>query len=324
MTSLGREHIEASRGDDEVERESRSPFCGRSIRALVVTLVLVCWSNVSHAQEALLYADWIDSAEAARERGDRTAARDFYQRAFERRPALHMHALDMARTCVSLRDTSCVETYVNTALDQGVDGAAVEADSVLGGYWSSARAESSRALWSRYLSMRIPALKAELEAMFDADQGIRKAIDWDKADSPDSLVRRSVWAPIEAIDAQHTARVIEIIEESGVPSVHQVGLKGNKMVFFAFIHSMDVKTITDHILALSRSVRKGESPACWYAFVVDRAMVKTTKETMFGTTSYLDKSDGVNYFRAVSSAYVDRLREEVGLPRMNNGKRNAY
>ena len=235
-----------------------------------------------------------------------------------------MHAIDMARTCCMLRDTNCVEEHVNKAIDLGMDGGTISEDSLLGGYWSSAKATSSRALWAHYRAMRNVELQAELESMFDEDQAMRLAIDWEKADSPDSLVRRSVWAPIEAKDALHTARVIEIIEQHGVPSVHQVGLKGNKMIFFAFIHAKDVKAITDHILRLSRSVHDGDSPACWYAFVIDRAMMKTTKETMFGTTGFLDPSDGVIYFTAVSSDYVDRLREEMGLPRMNNGKRNAY
>jgi hypothetical protein len=168
--------------------------------------------------------------------------------------------------------------------------------------------------------MQLPEVKEELERMFREDQDIRKTIDWEKADSPDSLVRRSVWVPVEAQDSVHTARVVEIIRKHGVPSVHQVGLTGNKMIFFAFIHANDPKDITDHVLLLSASVRKGDSPACWYAYVIDRLMVSTSKETMFGTTGYTDPSDNTVYMNSVVPQHLDLLREAMGIPRSRKGR----
>jgi len=272
------------------------------------------------AQNEVLYSDWIDSVEVAKAKGDLVNAQHFYHNAFSRHPALVKHAVDCARLSWQLGDTVDTQTYVAKALDIGESGLVIAVDSILGGFWSSRASQQAQLLWARYKTMELPALKAELEEMFQEDQTIRKAIDRDKANSPDSLVRRSVWEPVEALDAKHTARVVEIIREQGIPSVHQVGLTGNKMIFFAFIHAPELKTITDHVLLLSASVRNGDSPACWYAYVIDRIMVKTTKETMFGTTGYLDRTDGVTYFTAVVGEHLDLLRESMGIPRSSKAR----
>ena len=47
-------------------------------------------------------------------------------------------------------------------------------------------------------------------------------------------------------------------------------------------------------------------------------MVNTSKETMFGTTGYTDHTEDMTYFITVSLRYADLLREEMGLPRMQD------
>lgn len=83
--------------------------------------------------------------------------------------------------------------------------------------------------------------------MLDADQKIRKELDETTMDSPDTAVRRAVWRavwrPVEKLDQAHLDRVCQFIRTQGVPSIHQVGLKGNKAVFFAFIHSPEPDSI---------------------------------------------------------------------------------
>jgi hypothetical protein len=291
-----------------------------------LTRILLIWGGLlllvdrAEAQNDVLYSDWIDSVDVAKAHGDLRSAQHYYHAAFRRHPALIKHAIDCARVGWMLKDTSDVQAYVDRALDLGASGDILALDSVLNGYWGSTASAYSHVLWAKYQAMELPELKAELEQMFEEDQGARRSIDWEKADSPDSLVRRSVWAPIEALDEKHTARVIEIIREHGIPGVHQVGLTGNKMIFFAFIHASDIGTITDHVLLLSASVRKGDSPACWYAYVIDRIMVMTSKETMFGTTGYTDPRDGVTYFTSVVWTHTDLLREAMGLPRSSKGR----
>lgn len=284
--------------------------------------MVLCYQRV-RSQDLVLYGDWIDSVDVAKKRGDLRSAQRFYHNAFVRHPALVKHAFDCARIAWQLRDTGDASACVSRALDLGESGDVIAVDSVLGSFWLSPVAENVRGSWLTYKAMQLPELKAELERMFKEDQEIRMAIDWEKADAPDSLVRRTVWAPIEAVDSAHAARVVEVIREHGVPSVHQVGLIGNKMIFFAFIHAPDVKAVADHMLLLSGSVHRGGSPACWYAYVIDRLMVMTSKETMFGTTGYLDRSDGVMYFTPVVPQHVDLLREAMGVPRMSTG-RNFY
>lgn len=272
------------------------------------------------AQDPILYSDWIDSVQVAKAGGDYADAQKFYFRAFRRRQAIAVHAIDCARVSWLVQDTMNTQAYANLALDLGITGPEMEFDSTLKTYWPTQVASWSRNLWNKYKAMELSELKQELEAMFRADQDARKALDWDKADSPDSLVRRSVWQPVEALDSVHTARALEIIDQHGVPSIHQVGLTGNKMIFFAFIHAKNVESLGAYTLLLSASVRKGDSPACWYAYVIDRIMVDTSKETMFGTTGYTNRTDDITYFTPVSSKYVDLLREEVGIPRLSHGR----
>jgi hypothetical protein len=301
-------------------RGRRIALLEHQARLLVLKPLLVLLAMYSTgdgmAQHELLYADWYDSAQVAKKAGDYDRAVGFYRQAFARRTPLAEHALDAARVCWLAHDTVRTQGYMDQALVLGWNGDEVPRDSVLSAYWAHASSIGSKRLWERYKAMLMPELKAELEAMFRADQDIRMQLDWDKADSPDSLVRRSVWIPVEAQDARHYARVVEIIKEHGVPSVHQVGLTGNKMIFFAFIHAGGHDRITPWVVKLRASVEKGESPATWYAYVIDRVMVGTTKVTMFGTTGYTDRSDGVTYFTSVLPETVDLVREIAGLPRM--------
>lgn len=300
----------------------REPFFFRRsvLRSVWACLSVLLAVSQMAAQNEILYGDWIDSAEVARSNNGLRSAQRFYHAAFKRQPALLKHAMDCARIGWMLHDTIDARMCVDRALDLGESGDVIATDSILGSYWRSPVSEESHTRWATFRAMELPELKAELEQMFIEDQSIRMALDQAKAESPDSLVRRSAWAPVEALDAVHTKRVIAIIGEHGVPSVHQVGLTGNKMIFFAFIHAADVQVISDHVLLLSKSVRKGDSPACWYAYVIDRLMVKTSKETMFGTTGYTDRIDGVTYFTPVVSLHVDLLREAMGIPRMSKGR----
>jgi hypothetical protein len=282
----------------------------------LLVLLAICSAGYGMAQQELLYADWYDSAQIAKKAGDYNEAAGFYRKAFARRTPLAEHTIDAARVHWVARDTANTQGYVDEALALGWSGDDLPKDSVLATYWAQAASGGSKLLWERYKAMLLPDLKTELEAMFRADQDIRLGLDWEKADSPDSLVRRSAWIPVEAQDARHYARVLEIIKEHGVPSVHQVGLTGNKMIFFAFIHAGSPELITPWVLKLHASVEKGESPPTWYAYVIDRVMVHTTKVTMFGTTGYTDRSDGVTYMNTVLPEHTDLLRETMGLPRM--------
>ncbi len=281
-------------------------------------LVLLACDLHGHAQPSptVYYSDWIDSAHVAMEANDPHRAAHFYRKAFERRPPLAMHALKYARVAWQLHDTTDTHTYALRALDLGIRGDEIAGDSLLATYWSLTAAKPLHDRWATYAAMDMPELRAELEAMFKEDQDIRMKIDWEKADSQDSLVRRAQWIPVEEQDARHYRRVVEIIKEHGIPSVHQVGLTGNKMIFFAFIHANTVEDITPWVLHLHRSVQRGDSPGTWYAYVIDRVMVRTSKVTMFGTTSFLDRTDGVNYEVVVlGGATLQLLREQIGLPR---------
>ena len=290
---------------------------------LTTTFFAFSLFSALQAQEPVLYGDWIDSANVAKANKDLASTQRFYHAAFKRSKPLVKHTLDCARISWLMHDTLNCKAYTNLSLDLGISGPTLESDSVLSEYWGSPVAASSHVLWEKYKAMELSVLKAELEAMFKEDQDVRSSIDWEKADSPDSLVRRSVWAPIEALDDIHTNRVIEIIKEFGIPNVHQVGLTGNKMVFFAFIHANDLEVINDHALMFHNSVENGDSPGCWYAYIIDRIMARTSRVTMYCTTSYFIKEVDTTYFTAVSSKYVDLLREEMGLPRTRTGK-NFY
>lgn len=267
------------------------------------------------AQTKLVYYDFIDSAKAATTARHFSEARTFYQKAFDRRPALAQHAIAAARICWLLKDRSCTDAYVKNALDLGWTGDELATDSVLGTYWPLGVVGSNGMLWQQYEAMILPDLKAELEAMFKEDQDIRKNVDWEKADSPDTTIRRATWRPVEALDKKHTDRVVQIIREHGVPSVHQVGRNGNKAIFFAFIHAQERDTLYAYAPLLSASVKRGDSPPTWYAFIIDRIMVHTSKETMFGTTGYLDPADSTYYFTTVVPSQTELLREQMGLPR---------
>lgn len=279
-------------------------------------LLLACLTLPARSQDGPYYYDYIATARQASSSGNYELSLTSYRLAFARRAPLAHHALECARICWLLNDTASTTTHASRALSLGITGDALQTDSVLATYWRLPSAQQCHSVWGLYEAMQLPALKAEPEAMFEQDQTVRRSIDNEKAYSPDSLVRRSVWAPIEAMDRQHAQRVAEIIDAHGVPNVHQVGLTGNKMIFFAFIHGADDALIKRYIRRLSDSVKNGGSPPTWYAYLIDRVMSRTTLETMFGTTGYVDRSDGTTYFMSVVPSATDELRETMGLPRM--------
>lgn len=288
----------------------------RNLVSMIGTVWCFGWStHATYGQAGVYYSDRIDSAHIAMEAGDLQRAAHHYRKAFERRPALADHALQYSRIAWQLHDTTNTDAYTLRALDLGVRGDRIAADSILATFWSLPVARNTRDRWITYAAMDMPALRAELETMFHEDQRIRMELDWEKAGSPDSLVRRSVWVPVEEQDEQHYQRVVEILREHGVPSVHQVGLIGNKMIFFAFIHAREVEDITPWVFDLYKSVQRGDSPGTWYAYVIDRVMVRTTQVTMFATTGFVDHSDGTTYFMSVLPERTELLREDMGLPR---------
>ncbi|HRF81876.1 MAG TPA: hypothetical protein PL070_17490, partial [Flavobacteriales bacterium] len=174
---------------------------------LALVLLAVGSSGYGMAQHELLYVDWYDSAQVAKKAGAYDRAAGYYQQAFARRTPLAEHAIDAARVNWLDHDTARTQGYVDQALVLGWSGDDLPRDTVLSAYWTQASSIGSKRLWERYKAMQMPELKATLEAMFREDQDIRMKLDWDKADSPDSLVRRSVWEPVEAQDARHYARV---------------------------------------------------------------------------------------------------------------------
>jgi len=143
----------------------------------------------------------------------------------------------------------------------------------------------------------IPAIKKELQAIYERDQKTRTG-----ADSTDFM---------EYIDSCNQVQVIAIIERYGWLGMSRIG--EHNRVLFAVIQHADSAIQEKYFPLLQQSVAEGESRASDMALMQDRILMRRGKKQIYGSQVVFDKSGNQVFYPIEDEKNVNIRRKQVGL-----------
>lgn len=122
-----------------------------------------------------------------------------------------------------------------------------------------------------------PALRAELERRFEADQRERRRLIINSAD-------REAADRVRRMDAQNLAWLKELVKGPGIPTVAQVGEMGVHWTWLLVQHADDDPAFQASVLPMfAERQAAGELPADDLARLTDRVLLAAGKAQRFGT-----------------------------------------
>lgn len=177
------------------------------------------------------------------------------------------------------------------------------------------------ALLKKYGDGTDKALSVELMRMRSKDQDIRKRLFEDQnfqslpVEQQEKLAKQ-----MNETDAALTARLKQIVEEKGWPTIPLVGEDASKAAALILVHTPDHVWQTSLLPALEHLAEQDMITGDDIAPIVDRMLKAEGKPQRFGT--YFDFKDGVMTMWPVEDpAHLDELREQYQLPPMDEYKK---
>lgn len=163
-----------------------------------------------------------------------------------------------------------------------------------------------------------PALRQELLDMMAADQKAREALI--KLIKPGSQVvataeTMTVMLDVKQLDATHTARMKEIVEEHAGPGTSLVGQDGAHAAWILVQHADDDPEFRQQVLSLLRAAMEtGEASKSDYALLVDRVRIAQGQPQVYAS-QFEQTPDGQWVPRPTEDLeHVDERRAEMSLP----------
>lgn len=173
------------------------------------------------------------------------------------------------------------------------------------------------------------ALKNELDSIFQLDQKYRLLLFSEELKSrPDSVAKsysvetsqlqNFLINKMVFIDSSNIKRIDEIIKEYGYPGKSLVGEPANEAAFFVIQHS---QSINKFLPIIKRAARKKELLFSLYAMMLDRSLMYSGKEQVYGTQGngfqILNTTTGQKEFKMViwpikNHKKVNRRRKKAG------------
>jgi hypothetical protein len=157
-----------------------------------------------------------------------------------------------------------------------------------------------------------PELRAELLAMAEKDQAVRRELIAAGADNPD----RKLLEKVIAVDSANTARIREIVAEHGWPGAALVGTDGCSAAFIIVQHAAQA-TQEEMLPLVEAAFRAGDLEGQSYALLLDRVLMKRGEPQVYGTQilSFDQWEDGrPAAYPIADEEHVDERRAEMGLP----------
>lgn len=143
---------------------------------------------------------------------------------------------------------------------------------------------------------RFQELAGELIAMSDADQAMRKSGTWNAA-----------------VDTQNTARLKEIIAQSGWPTKTQVGALAAHRAWLLAQHADHDRDFQKACLELMKQLPPAEVAQPDIAYLEDRVRVGEGRPQIYGTQFYTDKQGGFGPLPIEAPEELEIRRKAVGL-----------
>ena len=157
-------------------------------------------------------------------------------------------------------------------------------------------------------SFKDPALRAEILAMVEEDQAIRRRLMG--GNKPTAEDREKAIAA----DERHTARMKQIVQAHGWPGRSLVGEDGAKGAWLLVQHADRDRAFQKQCLVLlEKAVKAGEASGKELAYLTDRVAVAEGRKQTYGV---MFKGDMVTPEPIEDEEHVDERRKAVGLPSM--------
>jgi len=162
------------------------------------------------------------------------------------------------------------------------------------------------------------SVRAELEAIFEADQKGRLSIE--AAQNRHGLSSPEVadlWKTQHSNDEKNRKRLIEIVDQSGWPKQSLVGEKAALAAFLVLQHA-DFALQKRYLPLLRATAERGETKLKWLALLEDRVLVREGKKQLYGSQVRNQKGvEGWQLEPIEDEANVDERRAKMGLGPLN-------
>lgn len=156
------------------------------------------------------------------------------------------------------------------------------------------------------------SLRIELEAMFDADQEIRRIlVDSIGLDSPEA---GKYFNEMASIDMTNRIKIKEILEKYGWIEQSKIGEKAAEAIFYVVQHT-DLEFIEKYFSQFKNLAARGEASTSRCATMEDRILMWKGKKQIYGTQAYSNNLSGgkkIFIWPVEDPSQVNELRKRAG------------
>jgi hypothetical protein len=143
---------------------------------------------------------------------------------------------------------------------------------------------------------QLQAIATEIRAMSERDQAMRKSGQWDSS-----------------IDVANTARMQEIVDRIGWPTVSKVGAQASSSAWLLVQHASHDRAFQKQCLALMQAQSASEVKPSHIAYLEDRVRMGEGQPQLYGTQFYTDEHGRFGPWPIEDVDNVDLRRASVGL-----------
>ncbi len=123
----------------------------------------------------------------------------------------------------------------------------------------------------------------------------------------------SLWSLQLPVDSANTARISEIIDQSGYPGKSMVG-PGQASTAFLVIQHADLEVQEKYLDIITGAADAGEVSWRSVALLVDRVKMRRGGKQIYGSQVNQDQDTGEHFFAEIDNPYkIDSIRATVGL-----------
>lgn len=159
-------------------------------------------------------------------------------------------------------------------------------------------------------NISFPQIAAEIQTMVDVDQAMRERSEED-----------DFWD--EGVDSRNTARMKEIVEEIGWPTVSKVGKEAASSAWLLVQHADHDVAFQLHCLQLMQEASSSEVDRTDIAYLVDRVRVNQGQGQLYGTQFTQENNQHIP--RPIEDEEdVDERRAEIGMGPLSEQIQHMY
>ncbi len=163
-------------------------------------------------------------------------------------------------------------------------------------------------------SKTLRSIRAELEQMREADQAVRRNLNFDDSEQVEKM---------RTVDAANQKRLKEIITLIGWPSKDLVGETASSGAFLVAQHAPDDLNFMKEVFSyVEADYRKRKASSSQYALMYDRIKMMEGKPQRFGTQFHMDSS-GCRAWKLEEPERVDEYRAQMGLENLTEYARKV-